>query len=180
MKSPRSFHESRFAGSGGFSLIEIALALGVVAIALVAILGLLPVALDAAQESRNQARATFISQLVFGDLRSGVYTNAPVTTVLEANGTQTQAALDLSTNATHSFYVAYDESGRPMANLTSAQFALGFGGSAARPAAFLAQITGGPHDSIPNLARLEASVEQPAQAADANRRRYYFTTLIPQ
>ena len=76
MRSPRSDPHPR----GGFSLVEIALALGVVALALVSILGLIPVALDAAEESRSQARAALISRRIFADLRAGTFTNAPVTT----------------------------------------------------------------------------------------------------
>lgn len=46
-----------------FSLVEVTLAMGIVAFALLAILGLLPVGLKSAQDSNEQARATDILNL---------------------------------------------------------------------------------------------------------------------
>jgi len=172
------FRRSDSRGARGFSLVEIALALGVVALALVSILGLIPVALDAAEESRSQARAALISRRVFADLRAGVFTNAPVTTAISANGTEGVVFVDLSSNATNSVRVAYDADGLPLAPLNAGEFAAGFSGSGGRAALFLVELTSAPHGSIPGLARVDASVERPAAAATAARKRYEFTTLI--
>jgi len=48
--------------SGAFSLIEVTLALGIVAFALVAILGLVPVALRSAKEATEDTRVSLIAQ----------------------------------------------------------------------------------------------------------------------
>ena len=182
MRSRRSRPDSAPLSSerraAGFTLVEIALALGVVAFALTAILGLVPVALDAARDSREQVRAALISQLVFGDLRAGTFTNAPVTALLQTNGTQTRIPLDLSSNLTQTVRIAYDAEGRPTGSLTAAEFANGFSGPPDRPAAFLASLRTTPHPSIPGLARVELSVEQPAGAPQPARRSHAFVTQI--
>lgn len=53
----------------GFSLIEVVLAVGVAAFALVTIMGLLPVGLSTFRSSMNTAVGSQIAQRVFGDLQ---------------------------------------------------------------------------------------------------------------
>lgn len=60
----------RFNPSAAFSLVEIALALGVAAFCFVAIFGLLPVGLNTNQASSEQAAATAVVNTVLADLRS--------------------------------------------------------------------------------------------------------------
>jgi uncharacterized protein (TIGR02598 family) len=88
-----------------FSLIEIVLAVGIVSFALVGILGLFPVALEAAADSRQETQATFIAQQVFSGLSSpapfltdtssklgtkaNLLTNQSTTLYFDDNGEQT-------------------------------------------------------------------------------------------
>jgi len=68
--------------ASAFSLVEITLALGIVAFALLAIFGLLPVAIDSSRESAKDATFSAITERVVGDLRSRGYdwlTNASAT-----------------------------------------------------------------------------------------------------
>jgi hypothetical protein len=51
-----------------FSLAEVVLALGVIAIAITAILGVLPVALSTGHSAQDETRAAEIAQTVFGSL----------------------------------------------------------------------------------------------------------------
>jgi uncharacterized protein (TIGR02598 family) len=66
---------SRFIGvhPSAFSLIEITLALGIVAFALLAVFGLLPVAIDSSRESAKDATFAAITKRVVSDVRSRGY-----------------------------------------------------------------------------------------------------------
>ncbi len=55
--------------SGGFSLVEVVLALGVAAVAFTAIMGLFPLGLDMSRETHEETQAALIAQSIFGDLR---------------------------------------------------------------------------------------------------------------
>jgi uncharacterized protein (TIGR02598 family) len=64
-----------FAGFGsrlhrGFTLVEVILALAVMAIGLVGILGIFPVALNTARESKQETRIAQLAQTMFSDLRT--------------------------------------------------------------------------------------------------------------
>ena len=58
--------------AAGFSLVEITLALGVAAFCLIAVFGLVPVALNTQQASVNQTKANAIISQVINDLRADV------------------------------------------------------------------------------------------------------------
>ena len=72
-----------------FSLVEVTLALGIIAFALVAILGLLPVGMKTAQDSHEQARATdilnFASTAVHGQHYLGTTGSPPASNYAFAN-----------------------------------------------------------------------------------------------
>lgn len=55
--------------SGGFSLVEVVLALGVAAVAFTAIMGLFPLGLDMSRETHEETQAAFLAQSILGDLR---------------------------------------------------------------------------------------------------------------
>ena len=54
----------------GFSLVEVVLAIGVIAFAIVAILGVLPIGLSANHSSQGETRATQIAQDIFAALEN--------------------------------------------------------------------------------------------------------------
>lgn len=57
-------------GQAAFSLIEIVLAVGIISFALVGILGLFPVALDAATAAQDETQVAFIASSIFSGLNS--------------------------------------------------------------------------------------------------------------
>jgi Tfp pilus assembly protein PilV len=59
-------------GSAAFSLVEVTLALGVAAVCLIAVLGLLPTSLKTQQTSIQQTTANAIMTQILGDLRADV------------------------------------------------------------------------------------------------------------
>src|SRR5437764_3281772 len=55
-----------------FSLIEVALALGVIAFSLFAVIGIMPIGFKTHQASVNETKANAIASLIIGDLRADV------------------------------------------------------------------------------------------------------------
>jgi uncharacterized protein (TIGR02598 family) len=53
---------------GGFSMVEVALALGIVGFSMLAIMGLFPLAMNTARDSLTETRATQLAQDTFSDL----------------------------------------------------------------------------------------------------------------
>jgi type II secretory pathway pseudopilin PulG len=90
--------------SAGFSLIEVALALGLVAFALVAIVGLIPVGLNSNQASTNQTAASTVAAGIVADLLA-----TPVEIPAEPKTSlRYQVPLPVSGSATHSFFLCED------------------------------------------------------------------------
>ncbi|MBI5687074.1 MAG: hypothetical protein HZC54_18545 [Verrucomicrobia bacterium] len=61
---------SRFASSSGFSLVEVMLAIGIVAFAVVGVLTAFPVGIEAARDARDENTAALIADDIFTRLRS--------------------------------------------------------------------------------------------------------------
>jgi uncharacterized protein (TIGR02598 family) len=55
-------------GTAAFSLLEIVIALGVITVGIVAILGLVPTALQTGHSAQDETRAAHVAQSVFGSL----------------------------------------------------------------------------------------------------------------
>ncbi len=59
------------AGSRGFSLIEVVLALGIISFAIVGIIGMMPVAMKSAGDSMRETDGTLIARGIFAAIQSG-------------------------------------------------------------------------------------------------------------
>ena len=92
--------------AGGFSLIEVALALGVAAFALVAILGLIPIGLNSNKASIEQTEAAALAAGVVADLRATPVAIPPVDKI----SPRFQIPLPASGTAMHTFYLREDGS----------------------------------------------------------------------
>lgn len=66
---------------GGFSLVEVTLALAICAIGLLSVLGLFPQALTSARNAADNTISATIVQDVFSTLRSGSFANADLSSV---------------------------------------------------------------------------------------------------
>ncbi|MDX2082355.1 MAG: hypothetical protein SFU53_16350 [Terrimicrobiaceae bacterium] len=158
-----------------FSLIEIVLALAVIAFALVGIMGMFPVAMRSAQESQRETRATFIAQQIFSDLRSGSGTNRVlVATNAQPPGTSGLVTIGLNTNGSN-YFIGFDANGQPVGPLAAAAFT---DGTADVAISFAARVAVNTNTGLSNLSRVETTVETPAAAPSTNRSRYSFVTLM--
>lgn len=92
------------ASQRAFSLIEVALALGIAAIALVAIIGLIPIGLNSNQASSEQTAAAGLAAGIVADLQA-----TPVEIPPEVkNSLRYQVPLPISGNTSHSLFLRED------------------------------------------------------------------------
>jgi len=149
-----------------FSLVEVVIALGIVSFAVLAIVGMLPMALKSAQESMRETDATLIAQRIFAELKTGSGANR---TVIKDTNTNSQT-ISLSANSTNN--LAFTQDGIPQAfflSTNSPQDAL---------YDFYAQISVLTNTGVANLSRVQIDIAAPAAAPAANRTTNSFTTLI--
>lgn len=159
--------------SAGFSLVEIVLALSVIAFALVGIMGLFPVAMKSAQESQRETRATLIARQIFSDLR--VFSGTNRLLVRGPSVTDTASLITnfiLANNST--VYLAFDSEGRGVTNnLAGSTFS-----NSVADATFLAAVAVDTNTGVSNLSRVQTTIETPAAAPSTNRSKYTFVTLM--
>lgn len=152
----------RFLSQGAFSLIEIVLALGIISFALVGIMGLFPVAMKSAQESQRETRAAQIAQQIFTDLK----TSTPTNTFIAKSTNVLDPQISVNLGAPSSNVVSYTAEGTPLAEGVSLE------------AIYRAEVVVRVNDPVNGLARVQVSVEIPANAT--NRTKYNFVTLMNQ
>lgn len=150
--------------TGGFSLVEITLAIGIAAFALVAILGMFPVAMKAATESRHETQATFIAQSLFGGLAAGENGQALLITGTNTDGAPTVQTVNLNQANWQSDSLEFDEQG------------LRVGAPEAGPAVYAAVVNISTNNQPEGLSRVQVTVSAPAGAPNAAE--YTFVTLM--
>ena len=146
------------------------MALGVISFAIVGIMGLFTVAMKSAQESQRETRATLAAEQIFSDLRTAAGTNRFVISGPSAANT---SAISLAVNT--NLYLVFDTNGVPIASVPAAIFSNSYTASFAL---FLASIAVDTNTGIPNLSRVQATIEAPAAAPSANRSKFTFVTLM--
>lgn len=82
--------------SRGFSLVETVLALGIVGFAVVAIVGLLPLAVQSARESMVETDATLIARRIHSELSVGAGANRTLSMPGTSSTTLTSTNIDLA------------------------------------------------------------------------------------
>ena len=94
-------HDAR-PDSSGFSLIEVVLAIGIIAISMVAILGVFPTGLSSARTSVNDTRAAALANAVFATIEAQTATFSNI----NCYGTTLDLS-SLTTTDTKTLYVSY-------------------------------------------------------------------------
>lgn len=164
----------------GFSLIEIVLTIGVISFALVAILGLLPAAVDSATNSQRETHAALIARTIYTDLtveskseRFLITDNGKATTPQTEN-------IDLTKNEDH--YIAYGSDGVPMGSVDAGAYS---GGK--NDATYFAHVSVKPLDTtstkvdgLKGLTLIRVIIDTPAAAPQKNRAAYPFTAWLRQ
>lgn len=146
-----------------FSLVEVVIALGIVSFAVVAIVGMLPMALKTAKDSMFETDATLAAQRIFSELQTGSGANRTVST-----GDNTSVKVSLAANSTN--ILAFKSDGKPMFATTSLT---------ANPVVdFFAEILVSTNTGISNLSQVQVNISHPAAATNTARTTNSFTTLM--
>lgn len=157
-----------------FSLTEVVLALGVVAFAAVAILGLFPVALDTARESQRETYATLIARSLFADLRATMRV-VPGIVPPAATATIGAGSNPVPIPGGEAFRL-FDDTGEPLTSGTAPATR----GDFLQPqagAVYGARLASGT-TATPGLYWVTVTVETPMQATGTVRKTYPFTTMV--
>jgi len=150
----------------GFSLVEVVIALGIVSFAVLAIVGMMPMALKSAQESMRETDSTLIAQRIFSELRTSSGGNRSVS---KDTNSSTQTLLLTAHNSTNNF-LAFKQDGRVLTNATTAPANADYD--------FYAQISVFTNTGVSNLSRVQIDITAPATAPPTARTTNSFTTLI--
>ena len=149
----------------GFSLVEVVIALGIVSFAVLAIVGMMPMALKSAQESMRETDATLIAQRIFSELKTGSGGNRTVT----KDTNNSSQMISLSADSTNNF-LAFKGNGTVQTNATTAPANADYD--------FYAQISVLTNTGVSNLSRVQIDITAPAAAPPTARTTNSFTTLI--
>ena len=161
----------------GFSLVEAALSLAIVSFAIIAIVGLFPVALQTARESNRETRATLIARRIVDELQSLPATNTGLVRGPSVTNSDWHiTGLDLSTPSTN--VLVYDEQGEGLTNRVVPEL---FQNPISEPDAyFAAEIRVTPNLPRPGISRVQATVEAPSRAPSSRRSSFVFVTFMNQ
>jgi type II secretory pathway pseudopilin PulG len=159
----------------GFSLVEAALSLAILSFAIVAMIGLFPVALRTAKESSAETRATLIARRIVDEIQSFPPTNISLLRGPSlTNASARIFGLDLSKAS--SSVLLYDEQGEGMTNQVAVQdFSDGIN---APNAYFVAEVRLTPDFPRPGIAHVQAIIEAPASAPSSRRLSFVFVTYM--
>ena len=164
-------------GTGAFSLVEAALSMAIISFAIIAIMGLFPVALQTAREGNRETRATLIARRIVDELQSLPGTN---TALLRGPSVTNPGwritGIDLSSPSVH--VLTYDEQAE---GLTKGIAPDAFQNPIfAEGAYFAAEVRVTPDSPCAGISQVQATVEAPASAPSSRRSRFVFVTLMNQ
>ncbi len=98
---------------GGFSLVEVVLALGVIGFAIIAMLGVMPVALNSGRDSQSETRAAQIAQDIITSVTSQAQARFPNATISQPSS---QFSYDVDLSAARAYdTLAADNNGNLVA-----------------------------------------------------------------
>lgn len=149
----------------GFSLVEVVIALGIVSFAVLAIVGMMPMALKSAQESMRETDATLIAQRIFSELKTGSGGNRTVT----KDTNNSSQMISLSADSTNNF-LAFNGNGTVQTNATAAPANADYD--------YFAQISVFTNTGVSNLSRVQIDITAPAAAPPTGRTTNSFVTLL--
>lgn len=148
-----------------FSLVEVVVALGIISFSVIAIIGMLPVALKSSHDGMRETDATHIAQRIFSELKTGSGGNRSVTT---DPGGISNHMINLAANSTN--YLAFTQDGTVQKHTNTANQNPSYD--------FYAQISIFTNTGISNLSRIQIDIAAPAAAPPTARTTNSFTTLI--
>ena len=161
----------------GFSLVEVALSLAILSFAIVAIMGLFPVALQTARESNAETRATLIARRIVDEIQSLPATNTSLVRGSSVTNASTRiSGLDLSSSFIG--VLLYDEQGEGLTNQVAPE---AFQDAITSTGAyFAAEVRLTPNLPRLGISRVQATIEAPSSAPSSKRSSFVFVTYMSQ
>jgi uncharacterized protein (TIGR02598 family) len=141
-------------------------AIGIVSFAVVAIVGMLPIAINTSKDSMLETDAAVIAQRVFAELQAGTGTNRPVS--INAHGDTME--VDLSSDGTN--FLAFGDACEVRSSPTSEAPITD------TEVSFLGAVSVSTNTGISHLSRVEVSITSPASAPASSRTTNTFMTLM--
>lgn len=165
----------RYSVSRAFSLTELVLSLGVVSVALVSLLGMIPVALGDAAQSRFDSEATVLADRLLVPIRVGAATHAHLALGGETADSES-IELPLATNGACWFRVELQDGVERLTAIPEAEYLAGIPESRARVAGTLSWAPG---TSGPGMVQLTLELGRPVTAPAARRQTRTFVRFCP-
>ncbi len=173
--------------SGGFSLVEVVIAIGIFAFVIVGIVGLFPAALRIRSESALDTRSVMIAQQIMAAIDTapslsnvtvptGAYIGNPATTTTNILNTNSPIVLGYASRTTFPYYYYKDNPNASWTNAGGADAQIA--ASAANEITSLARVTA-TTNNLTNLAQITIQVRSPASLPLTNSRVVTFTTYRP-
>jgi Tfp pilus assembly protein PilV len=125
----RATASRRRARTHSFSLLEVVIALGVIAVGIVGVLAVFPTALQTGHSAQDETRAAHIAQSVFGSLVAGAssqFSNVQLPLSPSPSPAPTPLSINLTTGSgtTPAVTLYADNDGNLVANSTNAAYAI--------------------------------------------------------
>ncbi len=182
--SPYQTHES----CAGFSLIELVIAMGIFAFAIVGLIGLFPVAVESARVSRDETHVVNIARMVMSEIQASPFRSVRVVTERNPNGTDKTVVtppwdLSLPNSIAFNYQLVEGPDGIQRWNPVGVNMTPDDPVGITPPPEFVVRVsstiagTATPANT-PRLAQVTVTVETPAAAPVAERDVYPFTVLI--
>ncbi len=167
-------------GRSGFSLIEVVIAIGIISFALVGILGLFPVAMDAATKSQQETQAALIARTLYTDINATTGTKRFLITKAHAGGAVDKVDVDMTRAG--DYYLSYDTEGVTGGTISAGEYTSGKPGAAyvARLKVLPLPATTPGLNLQDGLSQITVTVETPAAAQRAKRQSYLFASMMRQ
>src|SRR5437899_9237890 len=107
---------------GGFSLVEVVIALGIITVGVTAVLALFPAALQTGHSAQDETRAAHIAQSVFGSLVAQAPSQFSGVQFLLSDGVTRSPSINLTTSSSYTLYAGND--GQLITSATNATYAI--------------------------------------------------------
>ena len=146
-------------------MVEVVVALGIISFSVIAIIGMLPVALKSSHDGMRETDATLIAQRIFSELKTGSGGNRSVTT---DPGGISNHMINLAANSTN--YLAFTQDGTVQKHTNTPNPNPSYD--------FYAQISISTNTGLTNLSRVQVDITHPPSAPQEARTTNSFVTLL--
>ena len=169
-----------------FSLVEVVIALGIFAFAIVGLLALFPVAIESARTSREETLVVNIARMVMADIKVSPFDKARVVVKRQPDGTDEDVeTMNLATSGTTEFYYQLVEDPTTRIERWNPVGRTNQVATPNPPPDFVVSVQTAPvvatsGTAPPKLSHVIVTVESPASAPSSARRRYPFSVLISE